>query len=167
MIKKLTIILVLFLATIFLFGCISDEIELEDLNQSIDLNEQIINEVIVKEPNELEVFPFTTENLFNIVKTDSDFSEFNEIHPNFQPKLVNYVPVTKNGFEQIKKAWQETDKEIYIGIIENLELTNSTYFVEFVSKNNSNQFLISIMDIKNNNSLKIISRIKMEMDGIL
>ena len=57
--------------------------------------------------------------------------------------------------------------EVYIGIIDEIELTESTYFVEFVSLDNNKYGLISIIDIDKNISLKLISRIKMDFGEII
>lgn len=105
---------------------------------------------------------FDTNNLMRIVSTDKEYDEFIQLYPNFRPELKSYFSLTKNNYPKLKESWKnDSEMNVYIEIIDEIELTESTYFVEFISLDNNKYDLISILDIDKNVSLKLISKVKM------
>lgn len=141
-----------FILILLFFGCISKE-KVNSNSPSVSMDKNYL---------------FNTTDLMSIVSTDKDYVEFIRAYPNFQPELKSYFLLTKTNYSKLKKSWgEDSEMEVYIGIIDEIELTESTYFVEFVSLDNNKYGLISILDIDKNISLKLISRIKMDFGEII
>lgn len=159
---NLTLIIVV-LSFFFLFGCVTNEVQIDSnfisSQEDNNLNENVFVEGVVEEK-----YPFTTENFMSIIFTDVDYADFNLFYPEFEPDLKSYIHFSKSDYLKLREVWIVDDaKKVFIPIVDKLELTENTYFVEFVGKVNINTGLIAIVDIKTNESLKIISVMKMNV----
>ncbi|MDD4251382.1 MAG: hypothetical protein PHX27_04290 [Candidatus ainarchaeum sp.] len=147
------ILMICFISTILFSGCIENN----NSSNTNNINQNIID-------NKTNDFNFNTQEVFNIIKTDLEYFEFTKFYPNFKPKLINYFSLTKDEFDVLKYDWlEDSQKEVYIPIIEKLVLTKNTFFVEFDDTTSINNSLIAIIDMKEKKSLKIISIMKMNM----
>lgn len=162
--------MLLIITIFFLLGCINqqdiqnDFTEENNIYNENNLDNNYYNENTIYNENDLDNNYFNTENLFRIVQTDEDYSNFVSLYPNFNPLLEYYFILNQSEFENLKEDWlEDSQKKVFIPIIETINLNENTYFVEFNDTTNINNSLVAILDVKENKSLKIISIIKMNM----
>lgn len=156
-IKFIALVISLF----FLFGCITNEVQTDSNFIDFQDGNNYLNENISGGGGVEEKYPFTTQNLMSIIYTDVDYSDFNLVYPQFEPKLKSYVSFSREDYLKLREVWiADESKKVFVPIIDKLELTKDTYFVELYDLKGATG-LVSILDMNKKTSLKIISVIKM------
>ena len=141
---------------LLLIGCVNN-------SNNFNSNNFNSNNSGLNNSDEIE-YNFSIENIMSIVSKDVEYSEFVYFYPDFKPNLKSYFPLSKEDYLKLKGDWvKDSEKQVFVDIIDNIKLNDSTYFVEITSLDNNKYSLVSIIDMDKNVSLKIISLIKVEM----
>jgi len=152
-ITLLAIVVVLCLIYLFVFGGLQKTVDFfsgdPSNSQNTDENQNISGGLSPQE-------------IMEIAKTDKDYNDLSEFVKDFDPKIVAYDKFGQTEYNNIKQQWQEQGLNDRIGIIDKIELTDSTYWIELKNKNNEDKGLRMIFDIKEKKSLLLIATLNVE-----
>ena len=92
-----------------------------------------------------------------IIKTDKDYSGLSNFVMGFDPEIVNYIKLGPDEYKKIKPEWQKQGFGDRISIVDKINLTNSTYWIELKNKKDHSKGLRMIIDIKTKKSLLLMA----------
>jgi hypothetical protein len=104
----------------------------------------------------------TLAQIMDIVKVDKDYSDFNGLVKSFSPELVDYEKMSPQEYKILRAKWEKEGLDSRNKLTDAVKLTDSTYWVELVNKNDKSRGLLAIIDIKEKKSLLIIASISIE-----
>ena len=99
--------------------------------------------------------------IMGILQNSSDYAEFLASAGSFDPELGNYFKLGPAEYQQIKPQWQEQGFEDRFAIVDELNLTDSTYWVELKNKVKGPN-LLTIVDINQKTCLLVMGSIVIE-----
>ena len=98
------------------------------------------------------------EQVTDILQTSPDFAEFLASAGTFDPELGDYLKLGPAEYQQIKPKWQQDGFEDRTKIIDELNLTDSTYWVQLKNKRQGPD-LLTIVDINQKTTLLVMGSI--------
>lgn len=100
--------------------------------------------------------------IMEIIKTDKDYNELSGFIGDFEPEIVDYIKFGPNEYQAIKPKWQEKGLTDRIGLVDKINLTNSTYWIELKNKKDESKGLRIILNINERKSLLLIAALSVE-----
>ena len=91
-----------------------------------------------------------------IIKTDKDYSDLSQFVIDFDPEIITYTKFRPEEYAAVKSEWQEQGFGDRVALIDEVNLTNDTYWVELKNKNDETKGLRAIIDINQKKSLLLI-----------
>ena len=97
--------------------------------------------------------------IMDIIKTDKDYPDFLTVDKNFYPVLADYEKLGPAEYKIKRAEWIKQNLSSRTDLLDKLQLTDSTYWVELKNKNDENKGLLAVIDTKQNKSLLIIATV--------
>ena len=95
--------------------------------------------------------------IMEIIKTDKDYPGLSVFVLGFNPEIVAYTKLGPNEYQKIKSRWQQQGLESRVKIVDGINLTNSTHWIELKNKNDQTKGLRMIIDTKTKTSLLLMA----------
>ena len=99
----------------------------------------------------------TTGEIMNIIKGDKNYNNLSSFTKNIDPEISNYIKLGPTEYAAIKPEWQKQGFADRIKIVDGVNLTNSTYWIELKDKKNPNKGLQIIIDVQQKKSLLLMA----------
>lgn len=112
--------------------------------------------------------PLKIDELMAIVKKSPDYPDFLKIikASNFDGEITEYYHFSPEIYEEKKAEWDKNKNESMKDleqVFDTVKLTEDSYLVRLVSKTNSDNGLLALVDVKNKEPLVIVAEIKRTM----
>ena len=135
--------LIIFSLSIFFPGkenLIKDSSEIFGVNQNTNPNGQL-----------------SSAQIMQVIKTDKDYANLSGFIKDFDPVVVNYIKLGPTEYTAIKPEWIKQGFADRIKIVDNVNLTNSTYWIEVKNKKDPNKGFQTIIDTNQNKSILLMA----------
>lgn len=100
--------------------------------------------------------------IMEMIKTDKDYNDLLSFVNGFDPEVVDYVKIGPKEYKKLKTDWQNQGLAERVKSVDQISLTNFTYWVELKNKNDTTKGLITILDTKEKKSLLLIATLAVE-----
>jgi len=101
--------------------------------------------------------------IMEIIKTDKDYAELSEFIKDFEPQIVSYEKLGPAEYGIIKIEWQNAGFEERIKMVDEIKLTDSTYWIELKNKNDETKGLLVLLDVKEKKSFLLIAALSISV----
>jgi len=96
--------------------------------------------------------------IMEIIKTDKDYNDLADFVKNFDEiEVVDYKKLGLNEYKNIKEMWQAENLDDRIALVDKINLTDSTYWIEVKNRTDTTKGLRMVLDTKENKSLLLIA----------
>jgi len=150
--KKKIIVLLIILVVVCLLGVCSVIFQKYIFNNFSNIPNA--NQIVQKELN--------AEEIMDIIKTDKDYNDLSKFVTGFNPEIIDYIKLGPDEYKNIKLEWQEQGLGDRVGLVDKLNLTDSTYWIEVKNKNDETKGLRMIIDAKDKKSLLLIAALSIK-----
>lgn len=128
----------------------------------------VIGLIVFKEKINLDIFSnilsgsykaqqkLSSEEVMEIVKSDVNYSDIEKFLENFEPEIFVYNKLGESEYQKIKPEWKKQGFGDRVDLIDKIDLTDSTYWIELKNKKEETKGLRVVLDIKEKKSLLII-----------
>lgn len=96
------------------------------------------------------------DEILQIAKADKDYAEVSNFVKDFSPEIVAYEKLGIAEYKKIKTEWEKQGLGDRIKLVDKLNLTENTYWIELKNKNDKDKGLRLVLDTKEKKSLLLI-----------